>query len=141
MRAVLDSSVALKWVLPEIDTPKAVRLRNEFRLGMHDLIAPDVFAAEISHALTRAERKNIIRPPASIKRLNSVLSYPPKLYPYLPLLPEATAFSSQTRQGLYDCLYVVLADREGCPLITADTKLLSNLGSTFPFITSLASLP
>ena len=29
MKYVLDSSVALKWVLPEADTPKAVRLRNE----------------------------------------------------------------------------------------------------------------
>lgn len=29
--SVLDASVALKWVLPETDTSKAVRLRAEFR--------------------------------------------------------------------------------------------------------------
>lgn len=35
MRYVLDSSVAIKWVLPEPDTPKAVRIRNEARSGLH----------------------------------------------------------------------------------------------------------
>lgn len=141
MRAVLDSSVAIKWVLPEADTPKAVWLRNEFRQGMHDLIAPDVFPVEVAHALTRAERRGIIRPPASIKRLSNVLTYPPILYPYLPLLARAIGLSSQTRQGVYDCLYLALAEREGCQLLTADAKLVGNLQARFPFITSLASLP
>ena len=81
MRLVLNSSVAIKWVLPEKDTPKAVRLRNEFRRGLHELLAPDVFPVEVSHALTRAERRGVIRPPAAINRLNNVLSYPPVLYP------------------------------------------------------------
>jgi hypothetical protein len=29
MKYVLDSSVALKWVLPEVDSQKAIRLRDE----------------------------------------------------------------------------------------------------------------
>jgi predicted nucleic acid-binding protein len=141
MRLVLDSSVAIKWVLPERDTPKAVRLRNEFRQGAHELLAPDVFPVEVGHALTRAERRGVIRPPAAIKRLNNVLSYPPVLYPYLPLLARAVTISSQTRQGVYDCLYVALAEREGCDLLTSDAKLLANLQATFPFIKALSSLP
>jgi len=141
MRLVLDSSVAIKWVLPEKDTPKAVRLRNEFRRGVHELLAPDAFPVEVSHALTRAERRGVIRPPAAINQLNNVLSYPPVLYPYLPLLVRAVSISSQTRQGVYDCLYVALAEREKCELLTSDAKLITNLQSTFPFITPLSSLP
>jgi predicted nucleic acid-binding protein len=57
MRYVLDSSVAFKWLVPEMDTPKALRLRNDFRNGVHDLIAPDNFPVETIHALTRAERQ------------------------------------------------------------------------------------
>src|SRR5437764_60851 len=49
MRAVLDSCVALKTVLPETDTPKAVRLLNEFRVGLHELLAPDVFPVDVAH--------------------------------------------------------------------------------------------
>ena len=141
MRVVLDSSVAIKWVLPEPDTPKAVRLRNEFRIGLHEFLAPDIFPVEVSHALTRAERRGVIRPPASIVRLNNVLSYPPVLVPYLPLLGRAASISSQLRQGVYDCLYVALAERERCELLTADDKLARNLQPAFPFIRLLASLP
>jgi predicted nucleic acid-binding protein len=47
----------------------------------------------------------------------------------------------QARHGVYDCLYVALAEREACALLTADAKLFNNLQPTFPFITSLASLP
>ena len=38
-------------------------------------------------------------------------------------------------------IYVALAEREGCELVTADARLLSNLKLTFPFIIDLASLP
>jgi predicted nucleic acid-binding protein len=47
----------------------------------------------------------------------------------------------QTRSGYYDCLYVALAEREGCPLITADQKAVNNLAPHFPFIVALATLP
>ena len=141
MKLVLDSSVAIKWVLREKDTPKAVRLRNEFRQGLHDLLSPDVFPVEVAHALTRAERRGVIRPPAAIKRLNNILSFPPTFHSYLPLLPTAIRLSSQTRIGVYDCLYVALAEREGCELITADVRLLNTLKPTFPFIIDLATLP
>jgi predicted nucleic acid-binding protein len=67
MTFVVDSSVALKWVLPEIDTPRAVALRDDFRNGVHELLAPDVFAIEVAHALARAERRKIIHPPEGRK--------------------------------------------------------------------------
>jgi predicted nucleic acid-binding protein len=58
MKYVLDSCIALKWVLPERDSGKAIQLRNEYRRGIHELLAPDVFVAEIAHSLTRAERRS-----------------------------------------------------------------------------------
>ena len=57
MRYVLDSSVALKWVLWEADSPKARRLRDEFAAAIHELLAPDVFHVETLHALTKAQRR------------------------------------------------------------------------------------
>lgn len=75
-----------------------------------------------------------------MKRLVAVMRNRPDLHPYLPLLPRAVAISSQTGQGVYDCLYVVLAEREGCELITSDTKLVAKLGQTFPFIRSFSAI-
>jgi predicted nucleic acid-binding protein len=45
------------------------------------------------------------------------------------------------RCGVYDCLYVALAEKESCELITADDKLVKNLGAMFPLIISLATIP
>ncbi len=57
------------------------------------------------------------------------------------LLPRAHAIAEGTVASVYDCLYVALAEREECELVTADDKLVKNLQATFPFIMSLSSLP
>jgi predicted nucleic acid-binding protein len=141
MKYVLDSNVALKWVLPEINAAKAIRIRDEFRLGTHELLAPDVFTAEIGHALTRAERRGLIQPVDGAMKLSDILASLPDLYPSLPILTRAYQISSQARHGFYDCLYVALAEREGCELLTADDRLIRSLQPAFPFITALSSLP
>lgn len=38
MKYVLDSSVALKWVLAEADSARAIRLRDEYLNGVHSLL-------------------------------------------------------------------------------------------------------
>jgi predicted nucleic acid-binding protein len=109
MKYVLDSSVAFKWVVVEALTDKARKLRDEFRQGLHELVAPDVFPIEVAHALTRAERQGRISPPEASILLADVFITCPKLHIYLPLLSHAVAISSQARIGVYDCLYVALA--------------------------------
>jgi predicted nucleic acid-binding protein len=140
MRYVLDSNVALKWVLPEPDSAKAISLRDGFRQGIHELLAPDVFPIEVAHSLAKAERRGIIPVSHAEQHLADVLATPPKLFAYLPLLSMAIRIASLARIGVYDCLYVLLADREGCELITADARLINSLGKTYPFITSVSSL-
>ncbi len=141
MRYVLDSSVAFKWEVAEADSDKAVRVRDEARGGLHELLAPDVFPVEVAHALARAERRKIIQRPAGTAKLADVLGFLPTLFPYVPRLPRAFEIASTWRVGVYDCLYVALAEREGCELVTADDKLVKNLQPAFPFIRELASLP
>ena len=60
MKLVLDASVAVKWALPEIDSDKAVRIRDDYLAGLHELLTPDVFPIEVAHCLTRAERQGRI---------------------------------------------------------------------------------
>jgi hypothetical protein len=61
MKYVLDSNVVLKWVLPEADSDKAIRIRDEFGQGIHQLLGPDVFPIEVAHSLARAERRGDIK--------------------------------------------------------------------------------
>jgi predicted nucleic acid-binding protein len=141
MRYVLDSSVALKWVLPEADSAKALALRADSQKGIHELLAPDIIVAEVAHAIARAERRKILTPPEGTLRLADLLNTLPRVIPFLPLIPRAFTIASQTRSGAYDCVYVALAEREGCQLVTADDKLFNNLRGESPFLVSLASLP
>jgi predicted nucleic acid-binding protein len=140
MKYVLDSCVALKWVLAEPDSDKAIQVRDDYNRGIHELLAPDILLVEVAHALARAERRGIIHAPDGTRRLQNISNNSPALLSYLSLLPRAFAIASQFRVGVYDCLYVTLAEREACKHLTADDRLIRALQPTFPFITSLASL-
>lgn len=125
--------------MPEPDADRAVQVRDEFRRGSMELLSPDVFPIEVAHALARAERRTIIQPTEGWPKLVDVLTTPPHLHPYLPLLPRAFAIASTARIGVYDCLYVALAEREGCQVLTADDRLLRSLPG-YPILL-LSSLP
>jgi predicted nucleic acid-binding protein len=141
MRFVLDSNVALKWVLLESGSDKARQLQADYQQQIHELLAPDIFPIEIAHALARSERRGIIAPAQGPIFLGSILASQPQLHPYIPLLWRAYAISSQARIGVYDCLYIALAEREGCDLLTTDDRLVRSLQPTFPSLTSLVALP
>jgi predicted nucleic acid-binding protein len=141
MRYVLDSNVALKWVLPEPDDVKAIAIRDGFEQGIHELLAPDVFPIEVAHSLAKAERRGAISHGEGSLKMADVFTYMPAMHPYLSLLPKAFTIASQFRIGVYDCLYVVLAEREACEFLTADDRLVRALRATYPFITPLASIP
>lgn len=141
MKYVLDSSVGFKWLVVEDDTPKARTLRDDYQRAVHELLAPDIYPVEIAHALTRAERQGRITPAQGAQLLKDMFKTCPRLHPYLPLLPRAYEISSAVRKGVYDCLYIALAEREGCEFLTADEKLVKDLKTPFPFLVLLSSLP
>jgi len=142
MKYVMDSSVTFKWSVKEADTDKALAIRHEFLQGVHELHAPDFFPIEIAHSITRAERQGRILQSEGVQIMVDALNTLPILHAILPdLLPIAYAISSKMRVGVYDCLYVALADREKCEFITADNKLVKNLQPAFPLIVALSDLP
>src|SRR5437016_654637 len=110
MKYVNDSSVAFKLVVWETDSDKAERLREDFRNAVHELISPDVFSIELAHALTRAERQGRIPIGQAGLLWADVLSESPQFFPSGPLIPRAIEISSAMRIGVYDCLYVALAE-------------------------------
>ena len=140
MRCVLDSNVGIKWLLVEDQSDKARDVRDAFIRGVHELLAPDVFLIEAAHAFTRAQRQGRITDAEARLFVGDLLTALPQLHPYPPLLPRAVAISLRERHNVYDCLYVALAEREGCELLTADDRMIGNLRASFPFITPLASL-
>ena len=133
MKYVLDASVAAKWFLPEADSRLALALRDDYQQQVHELIAPDVFPLEIAHALIRAERKGVVSHPDAVIKLVDVFTLSPILHPHLPLLPRALEIASSFRLAVSDCLYVALAEREKCQLVTADERMTKAL-TGFPVV-------
>lgn len=141
MKYILDSSVALKWVLLEADSAKAIRLRDEYNKGIQELHAPDIFLAEIANGLASAERQGRIKTGESAILLHNVLRTAPLLHPTPPLLLRAMALAIATRRAVYDCVYLALAEAEGCELVTADDQFARGLRASYPFIVTLVTLP
>jgi predicted nucleic acid-binding protein len=141
MKYVLDSSVGFKALVPEALSDKAGLLVQDYKNAIYELLAPDVYATEVTHALTRAERQNRITPSQGSILFTDLTNSLPKLVPSLLLLPRAYEVSSQMRIGVYDCLYVALAEREKCELATADDRLVKSLQGQFPFIKHLSTFP
>jgi len=125
--------------LPEKDSAKAIQLRDDARHAVHELLAPDIFPAEVFNALLKAERTKRINVGDAKALYASIGADIPALHPYLPLMPRAGKMAARYRVALYDCLYIARAERESCEVITADRGITS-LQSQFLFIVPLSSL-
>lgn len=112
MKLTLDASVAAKWVLAEIDSDSAMRIRDDFRNGVHELIAPDIFCFEVAHALIRAERKMLLT--EMPLHFADVMTHCPDLADSLALLGQAIDLARNIRRGVYDCIYLCLASAREC---------------------------
>ena len=141
MKYVVDSSVAFKWFVIEVDRPKPINLRDGFQNRTHELFAPDLLPTEIANALIVAERGKRIAPGEAELLLAQALKSLPVIVDAVPLLPRALEIAKRYRRSVYDCLYVALAELEQCDFITADMKLVNALQAAFPFVVSLASMP
>src|SRR5262245_10161380 len=112
MNYVIDSSVALKWVLPEADSDKAAQLLDDYAKGIHQLLAPDLFPTEIANALASAEKSGRIGPGETVTFFTDITNNAPAHHEATPLLRRALEISLPTRASVYDCLYIALAERE-----------------------------
>ena len=133
MKFVLDASVGLKTVLPETDSEKAEGLVRDFQQQARELIAPHIDLVEWAHALTCAHRRRNLTEADAEAKFTPISNTGPDLVSRIPLLARAFEISLQARIGPYDCLYVALAEREGCELVTSDDKLAKNL-TGYPII-------
>lgn len=130
---VIDASVAVQWVVSEVDSDKAILL-----LG-NRLIAPDLICAEFCNALwKKAHRGEIGQDEAA----EAVASFPKAgivLVGMQAFLEAALAIARELRHPPYDCFYLALAQSAGLPFVTADGRLLRKIAGT-PWSTRVVAL-
>jgi predicted nucleic acid-binding protein len=125
---VVDSSVALKWFVPEEHSDSAARLLD----GGVDLLAPDLLFAEIGNVLWKKARRGEIDGGQAQAVLLALEAVPLDVVPSQDLAGGALRIALETSRTVYDALYVALAVAGGCPLVTADERLANGL-STGPY--------
>jgi predicted nucleic acid-binding protein len=122
---VVDASVAIKWVLPEIHSDAARRLL----VKRPRLSAPDLIWAEAGNIVWKRWRKGEV--PEATSVLRDIRELKLEIQPSEPLMDAAWEVASAFNRSFYDSLYLALAIREGCMLVTADLRLYNALrGST-----------
>lgn len=127
MTRVIDASVALKWYLPEPDSPVALNLLT----SDESLVAPDLIVPEICRAVWKAwKRQEITADQAASIARNVGRRFVTTLSPTTLLAYRATALSAELDHSTYDCFYLALAEREGTHVLTADHKLLRKIAAT-----------
>jgi predicted nucleic acid-binding protein len=117
---VVDASITVKWVIPEVLSEAADRLRA----GDPRFLAPDLLLVEVANALWRKMRAGEISPREAVDALSLVEQSAIDLYPTGPLLPRAMELARRLDHPVYDCVYLALAEREQTPVVTADDRLL-----------------
>lgn len=55
-KVVVDSSVAIKWFVPQPSSIKALEILNEYRDGSLSLLAPDLIYAEVGNIIWKLHR-------------------------------------------------------------------------------------
>lgn len=118
-RVVVDASVAVKWLFSETHSPQALQL-----LGAGpQLLAPDLVWPEVGNAIWKRWRRGQVAQGEAERLVRDFARFPLRLYGSDRLARVAWELASRSQQTFYDCLYLGLAFREDCPLITADARL------------------
>lgn len=123
---VIDSSVAVKWYVPETHSDSAAVLLEEG----NELVAPDLLPAEFGNALWKKCRRGELSETEVRSIVRAFQAVPLQIHSSLTLLEGAVEIALQTAHAVYDCLYVALAVALDGTLVTADARLLEGLGKS-----------
>jgi predicted nucleic acid-binding protein len=133
---VLDTSVAVKWYLPEDLHDEAIGLLRRAEAGDVDLLAPGTVQPEFFNALWWQHRREGL-PLGSVRNLWGQFALDPVvLYAPEDLMPRAAEIALQTRVIIYDALFLATAENSETVVVTADGKLLKAFeGSPYAHLT------
>lgn len=138
---IIDSSVAIKWFVPEPYSIEARRILNDYQAGRLSFLAPDLINAEFGNIVWK---KHTFQGLSSLDAQAILANFRKLAFTFSPtstLLEEAYRLAVTYHCTVYDTLYVAMSVREKCQLVTADEKLVNAIGPAFSNIVWLASWP
>jgi len=120
-QVVVDTNVAAYLVL---QTQPFYLEVAEFWQEVKFASAPVHWQAEIAQTIWMAARAGLLHAATAADRLSFAGDLPISAQPLSPLWPGALQRAIRCGVAVYDTLFVELAARRGCPLVTYDQQLL-----------------
>jgi predicted nucleic acid-binding protein len=136
---VIDSSVAVKWFLNELNSAEALAILNDFQLNNLSLLAPDFIYAELGNVMWQRVKRKALAVVDAQDFVDKIIKIKFTLTSTATLLGDAYQLAVAHERSVYDSLYLALSIREQCQLVTADEKLINAIGVKFPNIILLAN--
>ena len=121
---VIDSSIALGFVLKDEQEARALRARELIKQGVPTFV-PAHWCVEVANGLMMAERRKRASQADTTESLNLVAALPVIVddEPSQHAGGETTALARQYGLTVYDAVYLELAMRRGAALATSDRDL------------------
>jgi predicted nucleic acid-binding protein len=124
-RYVVDASVAVKWLVPEVHSPAARALLRADAI----LLAADLIRAEVANVLWKRWRRGDLDAAEVDAALADFRRFPLEVHSAEPLIESAWVIARETGLTVYDGLYAALALAQTARLVTADRRLYEALRS------------
>lgn len=122
---VVDTSVAIKWVIEEEGSDTAERLQDT------DMVAPALFRIEAANVLRTLAMREAISARQALDLFTFLQGAPVTIIDADEALEHrALELALDLRHPVYDCVYLAVGERMNRTLVTADRRFLSALAST-----------
>jgi predicted nucleic acid-binding protein len=113
-RVVVDSSVVVKWLVPEPLSAEAHRVLTAYQTGALELLAPDLLNAEVGNIVWKKQRFQGLAPADAQLLVDAFRALPIALTPTADLLDAAYRLAVAHQRTVYDAMYLALSVRENC---------------------------
>lgn len=138
---VVDTSVAVKWVLAESDSATANALLAEWTRNGVSVLAPALFSYEVTNVVRQQIQKGVLTLDEAKLALSGLFAVGPKLVAPVDQ-HAATALGMRSLElahqfgqpAAYDAHYLALAEREGCEYWTADERPWNSVKAALPWV-------
>ncbi len=119
---VIDSSVALQWVLPEANGEQ-----SRSYLGAPDTAAPDIILVEVANVLAKKVRVGTMSGDEAKVALSIVKDGLGRIVESALLVPRALELAVDLNHPVYDCVFLARAEYLGGLLATPDVPFAKRI--------------
>lgn len=131
---IVDTNVALEWVLNEPDSSDAVRVANDISAVGGRIFLVDIARVEAFNVIWQQYHRRLLSEARARSALTDFKQIPLHVVETEPILDDAFDLALQFDLAVYDACFVAAVKQLGCLGVTADAPLVKNIGSAFPTI-------